>query len=68
MNARSARLYTLSNKVGGLCAVGVEGVRDVDCSDLVKGHLELREKVGSILKRVKEGQEGEGQKMSESKE
>lgn len=40
----------------------------MDCSDLVKGHLELREKVGSILKRVKEGQEGEGQKMSESKE
>ncbi|ORY49736.1 hypothetical protein BCR35DRAFT_336077 [Leucosporidium creatinivorum] len=53
--ALNARLYTLSNKVGGLRAVEVEGVRDVDVSDLVKGHLELRGKVGQILQRVKEG-------------
>jgi len=34
----------------------VEGVRDVDVSDLVKkGHLELRGKVELILKRVREG-------------
>lgn len=33
----------------------VEGVRDVDVSDFVKGHLELRGKVGQILQRVKEG-------------
>lgn len=31
----------------------MEGVRDVDVSDLVKGHLELRGKVGEILQRVK---------------
>jgi hypothetical protein len=54
--ALNSRLYTLSNRVGGLRAVEVEGVRDVDVSDLVKkGHLELRGKIEVILKRVKEG-------------
>lgn len=53
--ALNARLYTLSNKIGGLRAVEVEGVRDVDISDLLKGHLELRGKLGQILERVKEG-------------
>ncbi|KDE07765.1 hypothetical protein MVLG_02035 [Microbotryum lychnidis-dioicae p1A1 Lamole] len=48
-----ARLYTLSNRVGGLTAVEVEGVRDVEVSDLVQGHLEMREKVDAILKRVR---------------
>ncbi|SCZ95082.1 BZ3500_MvSof-1268-A1-R1_Chr11-3g03590 [Microbotryum saponariae] len=48
-----ARMYTLSNRVGGLTAVEVEGVRDVEVSDLVQGHLEMREKVDAILKRVR---------------
>lgn len=52
VGAIAARLYTLSAKVAGLRAVGVEGVRDVDCSDLVGGHLELRGKVAAILERV----------------
>ncbi|SCV73581.1 BQ2448_7507 [Microbotryum intermedium] len=51
--AIQARMYTLSNRVGGLTAVEVEGVRDVDVSDLVQGHLEMREKVDAILKRVR---------------
>lgn len=56
--ALNLRLYTLSHRVGGLRAVEVEGVRDVDCSDLIHGHLEIREKVGAILERVKSGEEG----------
>lgn len=28
------------------------GVENVDCSDLVGGHLELRDRIGEILRRV----------------
>lgn len=54
MLAINARLYTVNNRVGGLQTVNVDGVRDVDCSDLVGGHLELRSKIPAILTRVKE--------------
>lgn len=52
--AINARLYTVNNRVGGLQTIGIEGIRDVDCSDLLGGHLELRERVQVILARVKD--------------
>lgn len=55
--ALNSRLYTLNHRVGGLRAVEVEGVRDVDCSDLINGHLEIREKVGQVLERVRSGEQ-----------
>lgn len=56
VGAIAARLYTLSARVAGLGAVGVEGVRDVEVSDLVGGHLQLRGKVGGIVERVNKGE------------
>lgn len=47
-----ARFYTLSHKIAGIKAVGVEGVEDVDVSDLVDGHFSLRHKIKEILERV----------------
>ncbi|KAK4700630.1 hypothetical protein P7C70_g5613, partial [Phenoliferia sp. Uapishka_3] len=51
--AIAARLYTLSASVAGMQPVSAEGVENVDCSDLVTGHLELRGKITEILERVK---------------
>lgn len=62
--AISARVYTLSAKVAGLRAVEALGVENVDCSDLVGGHLELRERIGEILERVAKetvGKEGDAE-------
>ena len=53
----NSRLYTLNHRVGGLRAVEVEGVRDVNCSDLIEGHLDIRHKVSEVLARVKSGEE-----------
>lgn len=52
--AIAARLYTLSPSIAGIRPVtGVEGITNVDVSDLVtKGHLEIRQKLGLILERV----------------
>ncbi|KAL8280678.1 hypothetical protein RQP46_007001 [Phenoliferia psychrophenolica] len=50
--AISARLYTLSARVAGMQSVEAEGVENVDCSDLVAGHLELRGHITKILERV----------------
>ncbi|GAA6060319.1 hypothetical protein JCM10212_000416 [Sporobolomyces blumeae] len=50
--AIAARLFTLSNKIAGLGPVPVEGIANVDVSDLVHGHLELRTKLAQILDRV----------------
>jgi len=67
VGAIAARLYTLSAKVAGLRAVGVEGIRDVEVSDLVGGHLQLRQKVGQIMERVRTG-EGSSTVKTEDKE
>lgn len=56
VGAIAARVYTLTSKVAGLRPVQVEGVRDVDVSDLVGGHLELRDKVADIWARVDGGE------------
>lgn len=52
--AIAARLYTLSPSIAGIRPVsGVEGITNVDVSDLVtKGHLEIRQKLRLILERV----------------
>ena len=52
--AIAARLYTLSPSIAGIRPVsGVEGITNVDVSDLVtRGHLEIRQKLGLILERV----------------
>ncbi|GAA6017539.1 hypothetical protein JCM11491_006860 [Sporobolomyces phaffii] len=52
--AIAARLFTLSNKIAGLGPVTVEGVTNVDVSDLVHGHLEIRSKLAEILDRVEQ--------------
>ncbi|GAA5979564.1 hypothetical protein JCM11641_007870 [Rhodosporidiobolus odoratus] len=49
----AARLYTLSSKIAGLRPVKVEGITDLDASDLLqKGHLDLRNQLAAILDRV----------------
>ncbi|BGP19524.1 hypothetical protein JCM10213_000123 [Rhodosporidiobolus nylandii] len=48
----AARLYTLSTRIAGLSPVKVEGVDDVNASDLVKGHLDIRNNLPAILARV----------------
>ncbi|GAA5984598.1 hypothetical protein JCM10908_003415 [Rhodotorula pacifica] len=55
----AARLYTLSPSIAGIRPVkGVEGVSNIDVSDLVtRGHLEIRQKLGLILERVMEKRE-----------
>ncbi|KAM0752155.1 DUF726-domain-containing protein [Meredithblackwellia eburnea MCA 4105] len=50
--AINARLYSLAARVAGLRPVLAEGVENIDCSDLVGGHLELRGKMKEILERV----------------
>lgn len=39
-------------KVAGMQAVQAEGIENIDCSDLVGGHLEIRGKLEEILDRV----------------
>ncbi|KAK4046111.1 hypothetical protein OIV83_006337 [Microbotryomycetes sp. JL201] len=65
--AIAARLFTLSPRIAALTPVNIEGVRDVDTSDLVHGHLELRDKVTEILNRVAEGDTRE-RRMEEAHE
>lgn len=45
--------------VAGLRKVEVAGVTDCDVSDILGGHLEIRDKVGDILRRVEDMQRGE---------
>ncbi|GAA6013339.1 hypothetical protein JCM10207_000860 [Rhodosporidiobolus poonsookiae] len=52
VSAICGRLYTLSTSVAALRPVNVEGIDDVDVSDLVDGHLQLRAKLPAILDRV----------------
>ncbi|KAK4052644.1 hypothetical protein OIO90_004272 [Microbotryomycetes sp. JL221] len=62
--AVAARLFTLSPNIAGLNCVDVEGITNVDCSDLIQGHLEIRDKLDQILKRV-DNQSGVGSKESQ---
>ncbi|GAA5853288.1 hypothetical protein JCM8547_000272 [Rhodosporidiobolus lusitaniae] len=56
--AIAARLYTLSARIAGLQPVKVEGITDVDVSDLLTdGHLKLRDKLPAILDRITEHRE-----------
>ncbi|BGP34922.1 hypothetical protein JCM10296v2_006746 [Rhodotorula toruloides] len=49
----AARLYTLSTRIAGLRPACVEGITDIDASDLLTaGHLDLRHKLPQILERV----------------
>uniref|UniRef100_A0A0K3CLF1 BY PROTMAP: gi/814541766/emb/CEQ40992.1/ SPOSA6832_02659 [Sporidiobolus salmonicolor] n=1 Tax=Rhodotorula toruloides TaxID=5286 RepID=A0A0K3CLF1_RHOTO len=49
----AARLYTLSTRIAGLRPARVEGITDIDASDLLTaGHLDLRHKLPQILERV----------------
>lgn len=42
----------MSTSVAGLGSVEVEGVEEVDVSDIVSGHLELGQRLKDILERV----------------
>ncbi|KAI5478597.1 DUF726 domain protein [Pseudohyphozyma bogoriensis] len=53
--AINARLYTLSAHVAGMQPVTATGIVNVDVSDLVTGHLELRNVLKEILKRTANG-------------
>ncbi|GAA5899765.1 uncharacterized protein JCM6883_005982 [Sporobolomyces salmoneus] len=55
--AIAARLFTLSNKIAGLGPVNVEGITNVDISDILQGHLEIRSKLPQILERIKKRNE-----------
>ncbi|BGP27217.1 hypothetical protein JCM10295v2_006181 [Rhodotorula toruloides] len=49
----AARFYTLSTRIAGLRPACVEGITDIDASDLLTaGHLDLRHKLPQILERV----------------
>ncbi|GAA6030951.1 hypothetical protein JCM8097_008953 [Rhodosporidiobolus ruineniae] len=48
----AARLYTLSARVAGLRPVQVEGITDLDISDLVDAHFRIRDALPRILDRV----------------
>ncbi|GAA5914718.1 hypothetical protein JCM5296_001960 [Sporobolomyces johnsonii] len=50
--AIAARVYTLSSRIAGLGPVKVEGITNLDVSDLIPGHLEIRQNLPEILDRV----------------
>ncbi|GAA5982329.1 hypothetical protein JCM5350_006146 [Sporobolomyces pararoseus] len=62
--AIAARLFTLSNKIAGLGPITVEGITNVDVSDILAGHLEIRSKLSTILERVKTRNELSGKPLS----
>ncbi|GAA5965962.1 hypothetical protein JCM21900_004707 [Sporobolomyces salmonicolor] len=69
--AIAARLYTLSSRIAGLSPVKVEGITDLNVSDLIPGHLEIRQNLPEILDRVakrKEQRGGVGGKIDEGVE
>ena len=45
-------MHSLSFRVCGLQTVGVEGVEEIDASDILEGHLEISGKMGQLLERV----------------
>ncbi|KPV71554.1 uncharacterized protein RHOBADRAFT_56590 [Rhodotorula graminis WP1] len=47
----AARLYTLSTRIAGLRPVQVEGVTDINISDLLGAHMDLRTALPRILER-----------------
>ncbi|GAA6046661.1 hypothetical protein JCM3770_003102 [Rhodotorula araucariae] len=57
----AARLYTLSTRIAGLRPVRIEGVTDVNISDLLGAHMDLRHALPAILERVC-GAGGEGRR------
>ncbi|BGP51152.1 hypothetical protein JCM10450v2_007081 [Rhodotorula kratochvilovae] len=57
----AARLYTLSTRIAGLRPVHVEGITDVNISDLLSAHMDLRHALPAILERVC-GAGGEGRR------
>ncbi|GAA5944040.1 uncharacterized protein JCM15063_004295 [Sporobolomyces koalae] len=59
--AVAARLFTLSSKIAGLGPINIDGLTNVDVSDLVQGHLEIRRKLPQILARVRERKDPKAQ-------
>lgn len=58
----AARVYEIELSKGGVAGlrkVEVAGVTDCDVSDILGGHLEIRDKIGEILSRVEELGRGE---------
>ncbi|GAA5921141.1 hypothetical protein JCM1841_002435 [Sporobolomyces salmonicolor] len=69
--AIAARLYTLSSRIAGLSPVKVEGITDLNVSDLIPGHFEIRQNLPEILDRVakrKEQRGGVGREIEEGVE
>ncbi|GAA5969927.1 hypothetical protein JCM3765_000371 [Sporobolomyces pararoseus] len=65
--AIAARLFTLSNKIAGLGPITVEGITNVDVSDVLQGHLEIRSQLPTILERVKKRNDLSARLSSEAK-
>ncbi|GAA5903984.1 hypothetical protein JCM8208_001750 [Rhodotorula glutinis] len=47
----AARLYTLSTRIAGLRPVQIEGITDINISDLLGAHMDLRTALPRILER-----------------